>query len=86
LRGCLKGSSSTERIARYVFLVGGILAVGALPVLLVVLGPDLGYAYEILVITVVDLALSVGGACVALGLARSAGGTARADGAMSRTA
>jgi hypothetical protein len=82
----VSGASLAERIARYVFLVGGILALGALPVLIVVLGPDLGYAYEILVITVVDLALFVGGACVALGLARSAGSTARADGASSQSA
>ncbi len=81
----LGAATRAEQIARYVFLMGGILALGALPVLMVVLGPDLGYAYEILVITVVDLTLVVGGVCVALGYARSAGATARADGAMSQT-
>jgi hypothetical protein len=66
----VKGANLAERVAHVVFLVGGILAVGALPVLVVVLGADLGYAYEIFVITVVDLALVVGGACVALAFGR----------------
>ena len=82
----LGGATTAECVARYAFLAGGVLAVGALPVLIAVLGPDLGYAYEILVITAVDLALLLGASCVALGLARSAGAAARADGAASRTA
>jgi len=66
----LRGASLAERVAHVIFLVGGILAVGALPALVVALGADLGYTYEIFVITVVDLALAVGGACVALGFRR----------------
>jgi hypothetical protein len=66
----INGASRAERFAHVVFLVGGILAVGALPAFVVMLGADLGYAYEIFVITVVDLALVVGGACVALAFRR----------------
>ncbi len=70
LAATISGASLAERAAHLVFLAGGILAVGALPVLVVVLGADLGYVYEIFVITVVDLALVVGGAGVALAFRR----------------
>jgi hypothetical protein len=82
----LGATSRAERIGRYVFLVGGVLAVGALPILIVALGPDLGYTYEIVVITVVDLTVAVGGGCAAFGLARPDGGRVPADAVVSRTA
>ena len=75
----VSGASLAERVAHVVFLVGGILAVGALPAFVVVLGADLGYAYEIFVITVVDVALVVGGACVALAFRRPMVGGRPAD-------
>ena len=75
----LGSASRPERIARWVFLVGGVLALAALPVLAAALGADLGYTYEIVVITVVDLTLAVGCACAAVGLARSPLGPRAAD-------
>jgi hypothetical protein len=72
LAGALGATTRMERVSRSVFALGGILALGTLPMLIVALGADLGYTYEIVVITVVDITLAVGCACAAAGLWRSA--------------
>ena len=62
----LGGRSRLERAPRYVFTVGGILAVAALVVLALVYGSDLEYRYEVAAIVIDWVTLIAGG--VLLGL------------------
>lgn len=72
IAAALPSETRTERWARWLFRLGGLVAVSVLPAVALALGPDLGFVYEILVITVVYLTLVSAGACLAVGSLRSA--------------
>jgi hypothetical protein len=68
----LAGRSRLERVARYVFAAGGVLAVVALVVLALIYRSDLEYRYEVAAIVIDWLTLIAGGALLSLLFRREA--------------
>ncbi len=68
----LVGSGAVERAVRWLFIVGGLAAIGALIGLSLIYGQDLEYRYEVIVIGIDWTALIVGGVLLSI-LFRRAG-------------